>query len=97
MECRWLQEFVVLILFDSPEVISTAKGISIGQMDFDNPKVDGVTSILNDLVDNNNDLDDGGDDDRSSAFFRRLSFTLKGSLVHLCLCEPQLHKTTQGR
>ena len=57
-------------------------------MDFDNPKVDGVTSILNDLVDNNNDLDDGGDDDRSLAFFRRLSFTLKGSLVHLCLCEP---------
>ena len=50
LECRWLQEFVVLILFDSPEVISTAKGISIGQMDFDNPKVDGVTSILYDLV-----------------------------------------------
>ena len=92
-----MQEFVVLILFDRPKVISTAKGISIGQMDFDNPKVDGVTSILNDLVDNNNDLDDGGDDDRSLAFFRWLSFTLKGSLVHLCLCEPQLHKTTQGR
>ena len=92
-----MQEFVVLILFDRPKVISTAKGISIGQMDFDNPKVDGVTSILNDLVDNNNDLDDGGDDDRSLAFFRWLSFTLKGSLVHLCLSEPQLHKATQGR
>ena len=45
-----MQEFVVLILFDSPEVISTAKKISIGQMDFDNPKVDGVTSIFYDLV-----------------------------------------------
>ena len=83
-------------MFDRPKVISNAKGILIGSMD--NPKYYGVTSIFNNLVDiYSNDPDGGGDDDRSLAFFHRLSFTLKGSLVHLCLCEPQLHKATQGR
>ena len=34
--------------FDDPQVFDEPKGISIGSMDFDNPKVYGDTSIFDD-------------------------------------------------
>ena len=36
--------------FDDPQVFDDPKGISIGSMNFDNPKVYGDTSIFNGLV-----------------------------------------------
>ena len=36
--------------FDDPQVFDDPKGISIGSMDFDNPKVYGYTSIFDGLV-----------------------------------------------
>ena len=36
--------------FDDPQVFDNPKGISIGSMDFDNPKVFGDTSIFDSLV-----------------------------------------------
>ena len=36
--------------FDDPQLFDDPKGISIGSMDFDNPKVNGNTSIFDGLV-----------------------------------------------
>ena len=36
--------------FDDPQVFDNPKGISIGSMDFDNPKVNGNTSIFDGLA-----------------------------------------------
>ena len=36
--------------FDDPQVFDNPKGISIGSMDFNNPKVFGDTSIFDSLV-----------------------------------------------
>ena len=36
--------------FDDPQVFDNQKGISIGSMDFDNPKVFGDTSITDGFV-----------------------------------------------
>ena len=36
--------------FNDPQVLNDPKGISIGNMDFDNPKVYGDTSIFDGLV-----------------------------------------------
>ena len=43
--------------FDDPQFFDNPKGISIGSMDFDNPKVFGDTSITDGLVPiSNNDI-----------------------------------------
>ena len=50
----WLDGNYIFVLnpkeFDDPQVFDEPKGISIGSMDFDNPKVYGDTAIFDGLV-----------------------------------------------